>query len=561
MEGIQLLGYRPVPLGTLTPVFAEAGAQLAIEGPRGPISEFDMLRRIITPEILENLILKRINDNFQKRIGECGAGEASRYKPCTEEEWWAFFARLLLDRLEMHGRGRALAEAERNLTRSKISDHRFTALRQAHAFAENDIVALGEGMRRNLRGRASFGNYAVVDETMIEYRGHDMRELGIDIHIPGKPHDYGMLRYCIAVRLLYSGMPLLVDFDMRLPTHKIAGPEAFDRLVRRNFFGPVHVYADSLFAGPTQIGNFRRSDVRVTISFGDNAEGPLRDLRGAALPFLGRSHTLTFSSPHYVVQLTGGAKAPTSVLSSFWAPTVAHPEQVIDADRHAMALALFSSDASDAAIRSLFSLPGAVIYDSRAHMVSAWLGWDIWKPTPGPGGLQYTENNLNDLSKPLLQILHNTLPHCSGGARMKKADLIKDILKNSPYAAERRTVAQWIAEEQSVDSVHEKVLGSPHAAHDATGNYCRNYNLIDRHDRIFYQLFGTSYLAPWNSCLVVTFLFQQVINAYALHVEHVQRREQQNIGRVSIPNPEEDVASCAQYVLAVIRACNAGVET
>lgn len=556
MEAIRRLAFRPVIAGNLQPMFAEQSAQLAIEGPRGPVSELYMLRQIFSAEIVENVILPRINDNLGISKSKCSPGEASRYKPVTAEEWWAFFMRLLTDRLGQQGRAGGLSAAEKEFATSEISDHRYSAIRQAHAFAEKDIEALAEAVRLQLRTKVAFGNFGVVDETLISYTGHDMRRLGIDIQIPGKPHDYGMLRYALALRMLYSGMPILVDFDMRLPSHKVSGPEALERLVRRNFPNlqlPLHIYADSLFAGTSQIAHFRRTAVTFTISFGSNAESRLRSLRESALPFLAGSRGLTYSTPSYVVQLTHGQDAPTCVVSSYWRPTFEHPLLPINTDKRQIALALFGCEASDSGLREHLGIAPNAQYASRAELVSAWLGWNLWQPTPGADGLQYTTENLNELGKPLLKILHASLPNCSGGASKKKETLVKDILQNSPLAAERGMLAQWAAARQSLESVQESVIGSPHPHSLATASYCSNYNLIDRHDRFLYQVFHTNYLSPWNSCLVLTFLFQQVINAYALHSEHRARLWHQAGGRVTARTDAEELQSCADFVTALIR--------
>jgi hypothetical protein len=61
------------------------------------------------------------------------------------------------------------------------------------------------------------GSVLVVDESIYEYSGSDMREAGIDIYIPRKPHPYGLLNYVGYMKLCYSHLLIGVDCQFCLP--------------------------------------------------------------------------------------------------------------------------------------------------------------------------------------------------------------------------------------------------------------------------------------------------------------------------------------------------------
>ncbi len=84
------------------------------------------------------------------------------------------------------------------------------------------------------------------------------------------------------------GAPVLIDFEPRLPSSRPSGPDAFRLLVARNLSGQSHVY-DSLFAATSQASELRRTNIKVTISFGDNGPADLRALKARAAPDLARA--------------------------------------------------------------------------------------------------------------------------------------------------------------------------------------------------------------------------------------------------------------------------------
>ena len=287
MEAIKALGFRPTDPSLLVPAFREQCAQLAYVGPRSCKSPWTILRLTLSDDVIGTRLIEPINSNLKIRQSRTAPHLKYLYRPTTIEEWWHFIAKLLLKRVKSSGKEPGLSEQEKELVSRLIPDKRYSALKEAHCLNADAIQAFTEALRFNLRRYVALGNFATVDETVIAYYGHDMRVAGIDIKIPRKPHSSGMLRYGLAQRLLYSGAPILIDCESRLPTRRASGPEAFDILVRRNFRineVDVHIYADSLFCAKGQVANLRRTKARITISFGDNAADDLVKLRSEVVP-------------------------------------------------------------------------------------------------------------------------------------------------------------------------------------------------------------------------------------------------------------------------------------
>jgi hypothetical protein len=82
-----------------------------------------------------------------------------------------------------------------------------------------------------------------------------MREAGIDIYIPRKPHPYGLLNYVGCMKLCYSHLPIVVDCQPRLPQSKKTAKEALISIARRvqlHAIKPMLVIADSGFPAKKQ---------------------------------------------------------------------------------------------------------------------------------------------------------------------------------------------------------------------------------------------------------------------------------------------------------------------
>lgn len=547
------MGFKAVDPLTLQPSFAELEAQFAYTGDRGLKSPLQLVRLLITEEIVQTVIIPLVNQNLKNRVYTCGKGERSRYRPTDSFEWWRFFGYMLLQRVRKQQKASGLSASEAESADHLIAVHRYTAIKEAHCFDEKSILALTEALRKNLRTKVALGNYGTIDETLKEHFGRAMREAGIDMHMPRKPHPYGLLVYGLAQRLLYSRAPILIDMDPRLPSRKFTPALAFDVLAKRNFSSPCNIYADNAFCATLQASAFRRTFVRVTISFGEGATANLAKLRQACLPDLAKSTCRTFAKSNYTIQITDGDQHPTCVLSTFWYTPNAPPPPVCDLNKYAEAIAIYNSDMSNDYIKERLGIDPIKSSGSRHAFIADHFGVKLHMPPPGPCGLVLTRENLNSISKPLLVILLQETPGATGGSALKKEDIIKEILRHHPAAEPRQTVRDWQAERRSLEQVRAQVLGIPSKSCPVTDKYWEHYGLLDRHDRYLYQVFGTTGFTGWETCLVFTCLFQQVINAHCLNKEQIARVSQAFSGNSAVSHNTPQRLKCASFVGDVIR--------
>lgn len=521
LEDFHQLGYVPVDGDLLQRAFAERPAEFAEGWDRGGIDQLGVLKLVLSDNVLETAILPPVNRNLCIRQGKVSATEKSRYNPLKSDEWWRFFRVLLYQRVGSKGKKDTDGESAADNSYLGFSKHRFTALKSAHNFLENEIHTLQETLRCNLVQFVALGNYAAIDECIFEHTGHGMRVDGHAMNIPHKPHPYGLLVYGLVQRLRHSSLPLVIDIDPRLPSSRPSGPEAFRILVARNFTSDVHIYADSLFAALSQAAELRRSRTRVSIAFADNGPAELRELRALAIPDLATSMSRTYSTPIGVAQLTGGKDHTSCVFTTYWVPprrTTHLPSREGD---YKIALGLLRCDATDEQLATFLKRDPTEWAGRRLEMLNAHFEVNLAAPLPGPRGLYLTKENLKELGKDRLLLLHNKTPGCSGGSRMKVDELIEEILHNHPAAKTSPEVSAWRAAGRTVAAVKQELLGTPKRSSLVTSDYSQNYGLLDRIDRALYENFGTAYFSSWNNCMVFCILFQQVLNAHSLYEEYL----------------------------------------
>ena len=524
LENFALNGFRPISGNTLNPAFEEIPAMFDTTGRRGALTAMEVLKLVISTDVLNKAIIEKINRNLKNAAASCSAGESSRYVETNCEEWWRFFIKLVVTRLLKKGKGAELTDLDIKFANGLITKHRFSALKMAHTLEGPDIQELREALRLNLRTIIALGNYGVIDETLYAHTGHTMRLAGNSMNIPHKPHPYGLLAYGLVQQLLYSKAPIMIDFEPRLPEQRLSGPEAFRILTARNFSKnspDVHIYADSLFSGPSQVAEFRRTGVKVTISFGDNATNDLVALRRHCLPDLVKGMSRTFSTPSAIVQVTDGEDKATCVLSTFWRSTGPHVAMNPATTNYKIAIALFDSDATDDELAGFLEIDPLQYPGDRIGILEHYFEVNLATPPPGPCGLHLTAKNLNEMTVPRLRILHNKTHGCAVGATAKKDALVKEILRHHPAAHLNSKVTAWLAAERTERAVHGEICGLPEKSNRATSNYQARYGLLDRMDRHLYEDFGTAYHSNWETCFVFSILFQQVINAHSLFEEHL----------------------------------------
>lgn len=234
-------------------------------------TELDVLQLFLSDEVVERDILLPVNTYLRDHCQNASDAARCRMNPLSLNTWWLFFAKYLLNHLLDRGATQNRVGAVEQLANETVGKARYRAIFTAHSFPEQHIQHLAGTMRSQTMDIFALGNTVVVDEAIFEYFGEDMRKAGIAVNIPHKPHPYGLLCHLACAQLLWSKLPILVDWEPRTPNNKLAPVDAFLRISHRlgtHLPASSHFVADSGFAAATSLAAFDslRSELTVAIS-------------------------------------------------------------------------------------------------------------------------------------------------------------------------------------------------------------------------------------------------------------------------------------------------------
>lgn len=179
---------------------------------RGIHTPFQVLRLFLTDHLILKSVIGPINSHLRIQYLKAKLEDRWRYAPLDMHQWWSFFGSYLCKCLLQCGNlskyATDIAEAGRKCA---ISSKRYKTISAACAFGVAELEVLFDGMRKRIISVFHYGTLAVIDESIFEYRGEDMRQAGIDMCIERKPHPYGLMQYTLAQRLQHSQLPVVMD--------------------------------------------------------------------------------------------------------------------------------------------------------------------------------------------------------------------------------------------------------------------------------------------------------------------------------------------------------------
>lgn len=283
-------------------------------------TEFQFLRHLISDAFLDQHLLPILNAHLEHSKSS-QKSTAKRHAPINLEIWWQWFAEYLIrEQKAKNNINTTNPKYDVNWT-SPIGAHRFGAISTAHSLDLEELKDVLLVIREIVPPLVSMGTLSVVDETMFEYCGEDIREDGVAINIEGKPHPYGVMVYLAAQRLKHSGQSIMVDFEPQLPDIRPTPMKAKLSLmswIKSRTRGPTHLLCDSLFSKAESLEEFRGLDTAFTVGLSKAPLCGLQDLYSIGCKDLPNLHARTFMSEPYMVQITHNGSHYVGVASTAW---------------------------------------------------------------------------------------------------------------------------------------------------------------------------------------------------------------------------------------------------
>lgn len=300
----------PIVKGTLTTALDSFS--------RRGFTRMDAVMTLAPSSLIKGLLLDAVNANLKKRYSLASKTTKGRYKQTTEEELWRVIVYLMLEALS---RSSCKFPKHRipDLQAGLVGESRFEAVSAALAIDDNVVDQFQQQLRTYVRDGFEPGTLVVVDESVLEYSGGDMRVLGTDKLYPGKPHPYGLVMHAAMTKLTRTNICVPIDWECRTTTNKKTPSNALLDMIQRlevTFNKSFNVIADSGFAAFQTLQNSKHHHSKFTMSFSSANCTGLRDLYEVVSPAVTPNKVYNFKSNDLVAQFSQYEKYTTAIVSN-----------------------------------------------------------------------------------------------------------------------------------------------------------------------------------------------------------------------------------------------------
>lgn len=491
-------------------------------------TELETFRKFISRDLVEDGILLGMNRQLEALFARAKTTKKI-YRQLDYATWERAYLSYLLEGLLNSGCLRGEAATAVELRSQLIGKQRYKAWFSCFQLLDEELQDLAVKQRVIAARNFTIGNQITVDEQLFEYRGSDMRGDNVDVNIPHKPHPYGVLAYTACSKLLWSGLSVPLDSEIRLVGNVLSPADAARRLLlrlkERVPYG-IHVALDSAFAAAATLAALHAKRIHCTISVsGSNQSGYNRHIEAMAhgLPNY-RSRTLTDTT--FVLQAVQQGNRVQAVASNAFKcksgveVDIRREKEAINYDA---AVALFSNSTGPqlhAWLAGPFELPADIDPTDSVAILKHATGHDVIRPPPVAGRrAPLTQDNLMAMTLAQLRGLHASTPRCVGGTSKNKEQLTTEILSRHPEAAV--PPADVPGSPQTLEAMRGAVLGEHSPAATLIAWYNDHYGLIDQVDRLYYESFEAAFHGNYRKLLLGSMLQNTLVAARAAFIERL----------------------------------------
>ena len=235
------------------------------------------------------------------------------------------------------------------------------------------------------------------------------------LYFPGKDHDYGLVTYIAAQKLLWTRLAIPIAFEPHTPSNRLSPIEAFHSLLQQlphNLASKFHVVADSTFGGIKTVRDFSTTESGFGSISGNSPSGvyQLISLMGESLP---ENHSCTFQCDDILIQATQGSERVTSIISNACTISAEVPPPLPHNCSYKTANFLYKNE-SPATIVKLCKLSLDTDLLDPINVVKEATGWNVSLPEKAQQDIQMgiilTNENLKSMTSSNFK-LYTTLSH------------------------------------------------------------------------------------------------------------------------------------------------------
>ena len=209
-----------------------------------------------------------VNENLRKAGRHVTPERSNLFKAIDSETLLQFILRRQVHGLIKSEKHDLRPSELESLEKALMGECHFETISAALSLGEHQEAAILATISSLVRRWVSLGTAACVDEPIFPFFGRDAFEKGVLQKIPGKPHDYGLVAYQYAQRLVWTGLPVTIDVVPAWIGNAPSPIQAAVQLLERNkVVGQTqHFIADSLWSAGYHLPYYRRLSVFFTVA-------------------------------------------------------------------------------------------------------------------------------------------------------------------------------------------------------------------------------------------------------------------------------------------------------
>jgi hypothetical protein len=519
-------------------------------------SRLSVLRQLLPDALVERHLIGPLNDILRRARADHTIKAKERLTDLTLAQWWCFVARWLLESLVIQKNvtaqfDRLYARASKN-----FGDHRFSAVHKRLQFGTQQFLHLLDGFHQHIVEVIDIGGVVVIDDQLLSYFGQDMRNEGLAIKIPDKPHGYGLFSVAAAVKLPKSGLRVVVDLEVQEAGHKITAPSALLSIVKRlraRSPQPFVSVFDSAFVSKHSINTLRNWGEEFVASIKPTRAAQFTSILSLGSVDIPVDHSRSFTTEDLVLQISQRHGHQTAILSNAFSNLNSSPPDLENPINHSDAWNLYAAFSLPAL---LFFFPAArELNTNHKSLVAKFVtGIDPLLPPPGADGKQtQTYEYLQSLDAETLRDLAKRMGSSAVNRKMTKSELVTHIGLMARIApSNSSTTPDTTRPEKYIENRLLIARGDISDSHTVTDFFGDHYGYIDSFNREFYSVFKTSRQNHYKTLLAFQLVTYAVLNSYAVYTERTSTTPAPLAEPGTKQGPSVKHDKCIDYVLSVV---------
>lgn len=325
--------------------------------------------------------------------------------------------------------------------------------KRAHAisgrFAVGSIVleAILASWSAHICSYAKPGSLSVADEAIIPHFGKKADDEHYLQHIPGKPHDYGLISYVLAQHMQHTDLPIALALSINHLTRTLTPTdcviELHSALIAADPNGPLQrqLVADSLWSSAPALEAFDLHHIQYCVSLKTDSKAIPAALFNVADSDLPEHASRTYTNGNRTFEVLNKPGLARRTLTNMCVEDILPPPDRPRQGSYKTAVHLFDKESPQELVR-MFRLGEEWATKTSAAIIHHHLGWDVLRSEAQQGTnapLTFTDAKSMKVSQ-LRAIRAQLLPRARQSIGTKEV-MLRELFPNEQRAADENRAA------------------------------------------------------------------------------------------------------------------------